>query len=531
MSRRERSDRGRRGDAPRREEEARVYVPRTLRAQERDNTDNFDNREESSPSREAREYRDDDFSRRAPKRAPRGADKRKGKWRDEEPARAYRPRTLRRSDAQEQEENQYQSDSISYDKLYRERSEDGGWRSEKAKDEKPWRKGRSAEQRREGKGRGDRYHDRAQGERADRYSRDDSRSERYKSQGYRKERYSRDDRRTDRYDDRAHEERYSRDDRRASRYGSRDRDYRKERYSADEERFTPRNRAVREERSRYGARGNRYGRQDTRARNRDSYQEKIERIGGEAPNLPAPFDPNAPMRLNRYIAHSGLCSRREADELIAKGEILVNGEVVSELGTKVIPSQVEITHQGKRIDPEKKVYILLNKPKNCFTTTDDPHAGRTVIDAIKGASTERVYPVGRLDRNSTGLLLLTNDGALTEKLTHPSYEKRKVYEVTVDRDVTDQEMEHLLSGVELEDGLMAADAVEFPVEGRRDVVGIEIHSGQNRVIRRMFDALGFRVKALDRVYYAGLTKKNLPRGKWRFLTEAEITTIKTGKYA
>lgn len=248
------------------------------------------------------------------------------------------------------------------------------------------------------------------------------------------------------------------------------------------------------------------------------------------PRMPQTVDPNEPMRLNRYIAHSGMCSRREADEMIARGDIMVNGEVVTALGSKVIPAQAEVTCRGKKLDPERKVYILLNKPKDCFSTTDDPHAGRTVLDAVEGACRERIYPVGRLDRNSTGLLLLTNDGALTEQLTHPSYEKRKVYEVAVDRNVSREEMQRLLDGIELDEGTVRADAVEYAKADRRDVLGIEIHSGQNRVVRRMLDALGLRVQSLDRVYYAGLTKKDLPRGQWRFLTPLEVANLKSGRY-
>lgn len=250
----------------------------------------------------------------------------------------------------------------------------------------------------------------------------------------------------------------------------------------------------------------------------------------EPPKMPQTMDPNEPIRLNRFIAHSGMCSRREADEMIVRGDIMVNGEVVTALGSKVVPAQVEVTCKGKKLDPERKVYILLNKPKDCFCTTDDPHAGRTVLDAVEGACQERIYPVGRLDRNSTGLLLLTNDGALTEQLSHPSYEKRKVYEVAVDRNVTREEMQRLIDGVELEEGVVQADAVEYSRADRRDVLGIEIHSGQNRVVRRMLDALGLRVQSLDRVFYAGLTKKDLPRGQWRFLTPREVANLKSGQY-
>lgn len=236
------------------------------------------------------------------------------------------------------------------------------------------------------------------------------------------------------------------------------------------------------------------------------------------------------MRLNRLIAHSGECSRREADNLIQQGDVTVNGEVVTTLGTKVIPAEVEVMVKGKKLEPEKRVYILLNKPKDCFSTTEDPHAGRTVLDIVAGACHERIYPVGRLDRNTTGLLLLTNDGELTEQLTHPSYNKSKVYEVTLDRNVTQNDMQRLIDGVETEVGTVAVDRISYARDDDRSTVGVEIHSGQNRIVRRLFEALGYEVKRLDRVYYAGLTKKNLPRGEWRFLTPKEITMLKTGRY-
>ncbi len=236
------------------------------------------------------------------------------------------------------------------------------------------------------------------------------------------------------------------------------------------------------------------------------------------------------MRLNRYLAHCGVGSRREADKLIEYGEVKVNGVVTDELGTKIVPANCQVECQGKLVKPEHMVYILLNKPKDCFSTLEDPHAGRTVLDLVAGACNERIYPVGRLDRNSTGLILLTNDGSLTDQLTHPSYEKRKVYEVRVDRNVTNAECQQLLSGVELEEGVIAVDAVAYPRENERDVLGIEIHTGQNRVVRRLLDALGLRVLSLDRVYYAGLTKKDLPRGQWRFLTPLEVANLKSGRY-
>jgi len=235
------------------------------------------------------------------------------------------------------------------------------------------------------------------------------------------------------------------------------------------------------------------------------------------------------IRLNKYVANTGLCSRREADEFIANGMITVNGEVVSQLGTKVEPT-AEICFKGKKLETEHKVYILLNKPKDYITTVDDPNAKRTVMELIEGACTERVYPVGRLDRNSTGLLLLTNDGEMTKRLTHPSFQKKKVYQVALDRVLVREDMEKIMAGVEIEGELIKADAIEY-IEGTDgSEVGVEIHTGQNRVVRNMFDVLGYKVARLDRVYFAGLTKKNLPRGSWRFLTQKEINMLKMNRF-
>lgn len=234
------------------------------------------------------------------------------------------------------------------------------------------------------------------------------------------------------------------------------------------------------------------------------------------------------VRLNKYIANAGICSRREADTYIQAGVVTINGEVVTELGTRVKPGD-EVRFGGEIINPEKLVYILLNKPKNCVTTLDDPEERHTVMDIVKDACPERIYPVGRLDRNTTGLLLLTNDGELTKKLTHPSYEKKKIYQVEADRDITKADLQQIADGVELEDGFIAADAVSY-VNDSKNIIGIEIHSGRNRIVRRILEHLGYQVKRLDRVYFAGLTKLNLPRGKWRFLTEKEITILKTGMY-
>ncbi len=231
------------------------------------------------------------------------------------------------------------------------------------------------------------------------------------------------------------------------------------------------------------------------------------------------------IRLNRFIANAGICSRREADTYITSGVVKVNGQVVTELGTKVSPND-EVRFDNRVIRAERKVYLLLNKPKDVVTTTEDPHAEKTVMDLVREACEERIYPVGRLDRNTTGLLLLTNDGDLSKRLTHPSHRVEKIYQVTLDRTVSANDLRKLAEGLELEDGFIAADAVSF-VEGHdKDTVGIEIHSGRNRVVRRMFEQLGYRVKALDRVSFAGMTKKNIPRGKWRFLAPREVAWLK-----
>jgi 23S rRNA pseudouridine2605 synthase len=231
------------------------------------------------------------------------------------------------------------------------------------------------------------------------------------------------------------------------------------------------------------------------------------------------------MRLNRFIANAGVCSRREADTFIVAGMVTINGKQIIELGTRVLPGD-EVRFDGRKLDAEKKVYLLLNKPKDFVTTTDDPHADKIVMDLIKDACTERVYPVGRLDRNTTGLLLFTNDGDLSKKLTHPSHNKKKIYQVTLDKPVTQAHIEMIADGINLEDGPIAADAISYSNSEDRTEVGIEIHSGKNRIVRRIFEHFGYRVKKLDRVLFAGLTKKNLPRGKWRLLTEKEIKFLK-----
>ena len=233
------------------------------------------------------------------------------------------------------------------------------------------------------------------------------------------------------------------------------------------------------------------------------------------------------IRLNRFIAHSGVCSRREADELISNGSISVNGKVVTDLGTKVTAND-DIRFKNKRLSAEKKVYILMNKPRGYVTTVEDPHADQTVLDLLGNACTERVYPVGRLDKATTGVLLLTNDGDLTGKLTHPRYKRKKIYHVFLDKPVTRNDLTLLTEGVEIDGEIIATDAVSYADAEDKSQIGIEIHSGQNRIVRRIFEKLGYKVKKLDRVYFAGLTKKNLPRGKWRFLNDKEISMLKRG---
>ena len=240
-------------------------------------------------------------------------------------------------------------------------------------------------------------------------------------------------------------------------------------------------------------------------------------------------DPDEPIRLNKFLANAGICSRREADEFITAGVVSVNGVVVTELGTKVKRTD-EIKFHDQPVNIERKVYVLLNKPKDCVTTSDDPQERKTVMDFVKGACKERMYPVGRLDRNTTGVLLLTNDGDLASKLTHPKYLKKKIYHVYCDKNVTKADLDQIVSGITLDDGEIHADAVSYASETDKSQVGIEIHSGKNRIVRRIFEALGYRVIKLDRVYFAGLTKKGLRRGDWRYLTEQEVNMLRMGSF-
>ena len=252
---------------------------------------------------------------------------------------------------------------------------------------------------------------------------------------------------------------------------------------------------------------------------------KPQRIIYEEPAI----DPNMEVRLNKFLANAGICSRRVADEYIQKGLVMVNDVVVTELGMKITPKDV-VKYNGEIVTTEKKCYVLLNKPKDCVTTSDDPNGRKTVMDLVKGACEERIYPVGRLDRNTTGVLLLTNDGDLAAKLAHPQYVKKKIYQVWTDKPISEEDMQHIADGVELDDGPIHADAVSYVSPTDRKQAGIEIHSGRNRVVRRIFEALGYHVVKLDRVYFAGLTKKNLPRGRWRYLTQEEVNFLKQNSF-
>lgn len=241
------------------------------------------------------------------------------------------------------------------------------------------------------------------------------------------------------------------------------------------------------------------------------------------------MDLTKPVRLNKFLANAGICSRREADEYIQAGVITVNGQVVSELGAKVMLTDVVKFHD-QVIRSERKVYLLLNKPKNCVTTTEDTHERTTVLDLVKNACSERIYPVGRLDRNTTGVLLLTNDGDLASKLTHPKFEKKKIYHATLDKPLDIEAYQTIMGGIELDGEVIRPDELEFTSDDDRAQVGIEIHSGQNRVVRRIFEKVGYKVVKLDRVFFAGLTKKNLPRGKYRFLTQREVNMLLMGAF-
>ena len=285
---------------------------------------------------------------------------------------------------------------------------------------------------------------------------------------------------------------------------------------------------------------NRYGNNGGRGGNNNRRPNNNRRSGDYNPNAKYNFqkqlkykevlaDPNEPIRLNKFLSNAGVCSRREADEFIQSGAVKVNGEVVTELGTKITRQDI-VLFNDQQVQIESKVYIVLNKPKNCVTTSDDPQERLTVMDLVKDACQERIYPVGRLDRNTTGVLLLTNDGDLASKLTHPSFKKKKIYHVWLDKNVSVEDMEKIANGLELEDGEIHADAISYASEADKSQVGIEIHSGRNRIVRRIFESLGYHVVKLDRVYFAGLTKKNLGRGKWRYLNEREVNALRMGAF-
>ena len=274
----------------------------------------------------------------------------------------------------------------------------------------------------------------------------------------------------------------------------------------------------------YNNRGG-YNQNRQQSRRNNKVFSRPQRIEYELPEV----DPNEPIRLNKFLANAGVCSRREADEFITAGVVSVNGEVVTELGTKIKRSDVVKFHD-EPVSIERKVYVLLNKPKDTVTTSDDPQERRTVMDLVKGACNERIYPVGRLDRNTTGVLLLTNDGDLASKLTHPKFLKKKIYHVHLDKNLTKADMDQIAAGIQLEDGEIHADAISYTDDFKKDQVGIEIHSGKNRIVRRIFESLGYKVVKLDRVFFAGLTKKGLRRGDWRYLSEAEVNYLRMGSF-
>ena len=340
----------------------------------------------------------------------------------------------------------------------------------------------------------------------------------------------------DRYPSQDRADRYPSSDR----YSSQDRG---DRYSSSSNRDSSHDRGNRyasSERDRYPSeRGNRDQQSGYQPRERRSFnasnapRREIKPLKKKTPFKQIKYkesaDPNAPIRLNKYLANAGVCSRREADDYIQAGAVKVNGTVITELGTKIIRADNVLFHD-KPIQLESKIYVLLNKPKGFVTTTDDPENRKTVMDLVKSACSERIYPVGRLDRGTTGILLLTNDGDLASKLTHPRYEKRKIYQVWVDKPVTPEHMQEIADGIELEDGEIQVDAISYVTEEDLTQIGIEIHSGKNRIVRRIFEKFDYRVLKLDRVYFAGLTKKHLSRGKWRYLTEKEVNMLRMGAF-
>jgi len=363
---------------------------------------------------------------------------------------------------------------------------------------------------------------RSREDRAERPSREDRPT---RSSDVRSERPSRDDRPTRSREDRV--ERPSRDDRQVSSdrehssesprrdYGSKDSG--KKPFEKKRERYADRDHS-KEMRGRFDKKNTKGGFEKRAPKSRSSFSGRSASEKSEG------------VRLNKFIANAGICSRREADDLITAGVISVNGEIVTELGTKVLPTD-EVKFHEQTLRTEKMVYVLLNKPKDYITTTDDPEERKTVMNLVHDAGKERIFPVGRLDRNTTGLLLITNDGELTKRLTHPSGNIKKIYQVELDRNLTQDDMVRAAEGVELEDGPASVDEIHYESPSEKNIIGVELHSGRNRVVRRIFEAMDYKVKKLDRVYFAGLTKKDLPRGRWRFLTELEVNMLKmqTGK--
>ena len=349
------------------------------------------------------------------------------------------------------------------------------------------------------------------------YNNNDDRRSNYNS-GERRSNYSDDRRNNYNSDDRRS---YNNDDRRSN-YNSGER---RSNYNSDDRRgggsYRPNNQSRDNNRRPYD--------RDQRSGGRDQNRSKGPKQLFKPVKYKENLDPETPIRLNKYLANAGVCSRREADSFITAGVVRVNGEIISELGAKVKRGDT-VTFQDRPVRLESKVYVLLNKPKNTVTTSDDPQNRKTVMDLVKGACPERIYPVGRLDRNTTGVLLLTNDGDLASKLMHPKYVKKKIYQVKLDREVAIEDMQAIADGIMLDDGEIHADSIAYVAEDVLDEVGIEIHSGRNRIVRRIFEKLGYQVLKLDRVYFAGLTKKNITRGRWRYLTESEVNMLRMGAF-
>jgi 23S rRNA pseudouridine2605 synthase len=475
-------------------ETPRTYTPRTAKIagaepkKRRDlSGDDSESRSSDAPTR-GRERRDDREDTKRPARRSFGSESSSTKRGSKESkGTTYKPRTLKRSTSDKEKEETRKEERFERP----ERSERSERHQRSERSDRPERSQRS--ERPEISQRSDRP----------------ERSDRYKSTD-----------RPERTDRREKSDRYGKSERppRSDRNEKTGRFERSDRFKKDKD-------SGRDNRS-----GKSYHEDKFSKPSKDSFK-KVAKSTSKPPQIDADLktDKDGLIRLNKYIANSGLCSRREADDYIVKGQITVNGIEVKELGTKVKLTD-EVRFKDKALDPEKKVYILLNKPKDYVTTVEDPNATHTVMELIEDACEQRVYPVGRLDRNSTGLLLFTNDGELTKQLTHPSFMKKKIYEVGLEKNVRPEDMDAIRAGIDLEGEIIAADAIEYTDDNDKSVIGIEIHSGQNRIVRRIFENLGYRVQKLDRVYFAGLTKKNLPRGKWRFLSAKEVEMLKMNRF-